>query len=878
MKIDLRKGVPGIRGRFISALFLSLLVAASSALAGDRRSDDESLFSAAVYEDNVSYLASDELEGRGTGQEGIDKAAEYIADYFKACGVRPAGDDGTYFQHFTLQLSNRVGDKTSLKIGTKGRSLRRPARLNEDFVPFPFSKSGSFKGDVVFVGYGIVSDEQDYDDYEDIDVTDKVLLMLRRAPQFDEFSTSDMAFRSKASRANARDAAAILIVNPTFDEEGDSLYEFDGANAGGFSGTSYGLPLLHIKRDVAERMLKAGGLPDLETLEDRIERKKGPASAALKGVSVQGRVDIEPVDSPVRNVAGLIPGTGPDADEIIVLGAHYDHLGIRRKGQDGFDPEKDISNGADDNASGTALIMTLANAYTRGEAPNRSLLLLLFTGEERGLLGSQYFVKHPTVDLDKCVAMLNFDMVGRLKKNKLEIGGMRTGRFEPMIRRLAKPYGFRIKDGGGGQGRSDHTSFYNADVPVLFFFTGLHKQYHQPEDDTPLLNIDGAISIARFAADCIDELDKEDAPPQFYADNRPGRLGNQEEDDEEDEEDDEDPQEDAAAAEEPRVVLGVEVEQTQDDGLRVMSVKEGSPAEAAQLMAGDVLVKFGQRNVESFEDLQTAIGEMAVGDQTTVVVRRGSQTVKLAVSFEEEEQGEGPDQKLGALLKAYAEWIGHRESLMGSPGTTSFEETEDAFIIVMKDMPADHIAKIDDDIAALFKRFPAGERELSASSRLTSHDNGEVSGEVTVKLAKLKSRLKDEKHEKIARAHAAPAKKSFKAGKKSAHAHGESSSDDVTAMTMPPVRLGIMPSYGDADGEGFEITGVVEGGPAAKAGMKDDDRIFKIGDKKVSDVYTYMEALRECKAGQTIPVTVIRDGKKLVLKVKAEGPKVKEAA
>ncbi|MCA9283449.1 MAG: M20/M25/M40 family metallo-hydrolase, partial [Phycisphaerales bacterium] len=218
-----------------------------------------------------------------------------------------------------------------------------------------------------------------------------------------------------------------------------------------------GLPIMHVTPAFANRMLAAGGLQDIKTLQDRIERTQAPASAPLEGVSARGRVEIEPVYSDVRNVVGMIPGTGPQKDEIIVLGAHYDHLGIRNKDKADFDPTKDISNGADDNASGTAMLMQFAKAYTQGDAPNRTLVLVAFTGEELGLLGSAHFAKEPTVDLDKCIAMLNFDMVGRLKDDMLEVGGMRTGGFEAIIDDLAQPYGFDIRDGGGGRGPSDHT-------------------------------------------------------------------------------------------------------------------------------------------------------------------------------------------------------------------------------------------------------------------------------------------------------------------------------------------------------------------------------------------------------------------------------------
>ncbi len=741
--------------------------------AGDRRSDDAALFSSERYLANVSYLASDELEGRGTGQEGIDMAADFIAEHFKRLGVEPAGDEGTYFQNFTLNIGRRIGGSTRLAVGTHGRRFRRPLKLHDDFVPFPFSGSGRFEGELVFAGYGIANQDLDYDDYDGLDVADKIVLIIRRAPKFAEFGLRDMAFRSKASRARAEDAAAILIVNPPGDEDGDSLYDFEGdAGAFGFSGGSYSVPMFHVRRAVAERLLDAGGLGNLEDVVRRIEETRQPASAPLEGVTVKGRASIEPVERPVRNVVGLIPGDGPQAEEIIALGAHYDHLGIRKKGQDGFNAEKDISNGADDNASGTALIMTLAEAYVRGERPNRSLLFLLFTGEEIGLLGSEHFVHHPTIDLQRVVAMLNFDMVGRLRNDRLEIGGMRTGGFEAMVKALAASHGLNVKDGGGGRGPSDHTSFYNADIPVMFFFTGLHKQYHQPDDDTPLLNVDGAIRVARFAADVVDEIDAAAEMPTFNQDRRPPRMGRQDDD----------------------------------------------------------------------ADDQTSIAE----DKVAAAHDRAKPSSLL----------DGPSD----LITAYAEWIKRREAVFGRQVVITTKKIGSTFEVKMVGVGEELVGQISDEVLASLRRLRAGDPAAGLDCSLSmDFDSGDAVG--------LTIRIESSSGAEPAKAHAS----------KPADPHGDAP-DDVTATPMPSVRLGIMPTYGESEGEGYEISGVVEDGPAARAGMKDEDRIYKIGDKLVTDVYSYMDALRPYKAGDRVKVTVIRAGRKLALTIKTAAQKSKEAA
>lgn len=823
-----------------------LLLAGHSALASEgKRSRESSLFSASEYHQWLSYLASDKLEGRGTGQEGIDKAAEYIASQFERLGVKPAGDDNSYFQNFTLPLKQKIGPGTRLAIGIDGRRVRRPVRLNEGFRPFPFSESGTFKGDVVFAGYGIVNEDEDYDDYANIDVADKVVLIFRRSPKFGDFSIRDMAFRSKAALAIEEGAAALLVVNPVGDEAGDRLYDFGGNNQGVFrmAPSSYGIPMLHLRQEVANRMVKAAGLSDLATLQEQIEDSKQPASQLLKGVSVRASINIDKKESPVRNVVGLIPGNGSQSDEFIVLGAHYDHHGIRKKGRDDFDPEKDIYNGADDNASGTAVLFSLAKAYTQGPPPNRSILLIAFTAEEIGLHGSRYFTNHPTVDLDKCIAMLNFDMVGRLQKDRLQIGGMRTGGFEEMVHRLAESHGLNIKDGGGGRGPSDHTWFYNSDIPVMFFHTGLHSQYSKPGDDTGLVNVKGAIRIAKLAADCVDEIDGMDEAPEFVEDTSRLVLMRSDRDDKE--------EEDKPLAGPPRPVrLGV-MPNMDDDGLGVLVavVMEGSAASRAGMKNEDRILKIGKTRIETLQDVRDALAKFKNGDETTIRVRRRRKTLELDVKFG------APTPSAVAKAPAPEERV--RLGVM-----PAMDDEEDGVLVaeVTDGTPAARagIKKSDRIVRIGQSKIATVEDATAALGRFKMGDRTTVEVERGSKRVKLKVRFGSPPR-RTARAH-------------------EDSDDDVSAVTSPPVTLRIMPTYGESDGEGYEIAGVIEGGAADKAGMRDTDRIYKIGDKVIRNIEDYMRALRPYKPGDIVTVVVIRGDSKVELKIKAEGPRSKEAS
>ncbi|MCB9851988.1 MAG: M20/M25/M40 family metallo-hydrolase [Phycisphaerales bacterium] len=883
-----------------------VLTAQPFAAAAERHSTNDSLYSAEQYLGWIDFLASDELEGRGTGEEGIDKAAEYVASIWESFGLQPAGDDNTFYQNFQLALSSRLGNATRLAVGTKGRLTRKPAILNDDYVPLPFSADGSFAGDVVFAGYGISDGDNGYDDYAGIDVKDKVVLILRRGPDFDNFGMQHVSFRAKSLLAKELGAVALLIVN----KDGDShLYDFQRGGRGG----DHGIPMVHVTPDFATRMLSAGGLQDIQTLQDRIETNKAPASAPLDGVSVRGHVEIEPVYSDVRNVVGMIPGTGPQKDEMIVLGAHYDHLGVRNKGKADFNPEKDISNGADDNASGTAMLMQMAKTYTRGEAPNRTIVLVAFTGEELGLLGSEHFAKDPTVDLDKCITMLNFDMVGRLKNEMLEVGGMRTGGFEELVRDLAKPYGFDIRDGGGGRGPSDHTNFYLRDIPVLFFFTGLHKQYHRPEDDTPLINADGAMQIARFGSDVIDAIDGNPTPPKFAKDSRRANIGRQKEGDDK-------PKPDAPLAgprntpsDEP-VRLGVMPTPTEDgEGLLIDSVSDGSPAGNAGMRPGDRIIRIGTTRIQSIEDAMSALSGLKRGDKTDVQVVRSGQRVTLHVQFGDAPTA-APHVAENPPTKAAAEHA-HQHASVEDASHAVCERIE-AFARDNSTLRIRSLAhsRSNDGVelritfsgdprsAAELDRVSAAIEEVlkSAMGSTATHAEYQIQCEapgydksgfamtITVRIPRRGSAAPAGPHiganpnphapQAGAATHGSPHERDRANRNPHGDAHRNEPADDVENNTMPPVRLGIMPTYGESEGEGFEIAGVVEGGAAEKGGMKDKDRILSIGGHDVSDVYTYMDALRKCKPGEKIKIFVLRDGKRVELTIVTAPPKVPDDA
>jgi hypothetical protein len=578
-------------------------------------------FDAGLYARHVNYLASEECEGRGPGSAGIEKAAGYIAEQFASVGLAPAGDEGTYFQEFQVTLGKKATDKTALKLLPEGPDFT----AHEDFVPLPFSTAGDFEGPVAFVGYGITADEFDYDDYGDFGVKGKVLLMLRFEPEarndtdFDgPDKHSDYAlFSTKAKLARKKGAAGILVVNPqSDDDQADTLY----AVTGGGGMMDFHIPMLHVKRSVAERILQAGGLPSLSELQRKLDKDREPQTQDLPGVRIAGDSGLVKKSVPTRNIVGVLPGSGDLADEYVVIGAHYDHLGrttlqfpsAKRKA----DPDATYTHyGADDNASGTAGVLELARALSNGApGPRRSILFISFSGEEMGLLGSEHYVSHPTVPVDKMVAMLNLDMIGRMKEDKLTVSGVKTsGVFEELLPRMAEERGFRLSTTASGFGASDQTSFYTKRMPVLHFFTGLHKDYHRPSDTADKIDAAGAVRVLELVADLADTIARAPERPDYQKVKMESRG--------------------ERAALKVRMGIMPGFGEDDEDGMAVTGVIEDGPADHAGMKDGDRIISIGETPVNNIYDYMDALSEFEPGQDVVVRIMRDGQRISLQVKL-----------------------------------------------------------------------------------------------------------------------------------------------------------------------------------------------------------------------------------------------------
>ncbi|WP_240906916.1 M28 family peptidase [Paludisphaera rhizosphaerae] len=586
---------------------------------------------------DVSFFAADDQEGRAPGTKGIEASAEYIARQFQELGLKPApGADG-YFQKFTITGQPRLGEPNEmLAKGPDGGEIKGESRT--DFSALAIGSSGSVNGaPIVFAGYGITADQPQknlsYDDYAGLDVTGKVVLVIRREPQqndenspFDGKKTTSFAtFQHKATNAFQHGAAMLLVVNDLagLGAERDALLNLGSAGPDSMSR----LPVVHVTREFADRILKAAGEPSLATFESDIDTDLKPRSRELKGVSLTSRITIDRPSIETKNVVGVLEGAGPKANETIVVGGHYDHLGRGglMSGSLAFF-SSDIHNGADDNASGTSMVLELARRLSaRRDPPPRRIVFMTFSGEERGLLGSEYYVAHPLFPLDSTVLMFNFDMVGRMDgKNELTMIGTGTAPgFSDLVDALAKGTGMTIKKVAGmtdGFGGSDHQPFFGKDIPVLFAFTGIHSDYHRPTDDWQKINYAGMAKIADYAELILLDLVRRQERPEFVrmAAGRHGATSSV-----------------GSASGGMNVTLGVMPDYADEakQGMKLSDVREGGPAAKAGIKGGDVIVGIGGKPIATIYDYMESLGRYKPGEKVDVLVKRDGKELKLPVEL-----------------------------------------------------------------------------------------------------------------------------------------------------------------------------------------------------------------------------------------------------
>jgi hypothetical protein len=563
--------------------------------------------------DQVKILSAPEMAGRASGTPGIDRAAAHIARTFQRAGLRPGGDSGGFLQRFSVPTGIRLGAPNTLVVlGPTPRALA----LNGDFVPLATSTDGNGEGDLAFVGYGITAPDLGYDDYAGLDVRDKIVLAVTREPRSDDpaspFRRPEAYHYAERSHKviNAREHGARAILLVPHPAAGDALPSLRGVSQ------PLGIMAAAITRLAADSLLGGTGAR-LADLARGIDQALAPRSFLVAGVRLRLAVTLLRDRGITANVIGIVPGTDPRLrDDAIVIGAHYDHLGRGGEGSLAPDEIGALHPGADDNASGTAVIMGLARAFTAGGGVSRTLVFVGFAGEEMGLLGSAHYVRHPAFPLDRTILMLNLDMVGRLREGKLYVGGVDSGSgLRKLVADAVRGLSLSPDLRGDPYAPSDHTSFYAAGRPVLFLFTGAHADYHRPSDTWDKVNAEGVATVATLAARLIDALAASPTAPVY------ARI--------------------AAPSTERRRGYGAffgvvpEFGDAPEPGVRVSGVRAGSPAEKAGVVAGDRVVKFAGVEVKTLEDLTFALRGRRSGDRVSVVVVRDGRERQLEATLEE---------------------------------------------------------------------------------------------------------------------------------------------------------------------------------------------------------------------------------------------------
>lgn len=608
-------------GITIAAVFAAsvfFLYSLSGAITVEKLSSDwTNSLSVQRYFRHVYYLASDALKGRGNGTPELQTASEYIANQFRMFGLKPAGDKDTYFQDFQI-TTLEYGNNSDLELD--GEKLQ----IDEDYEPLSFSESDKVQGPVVFAGYGITAPSLQWDDYQGLNVTGKIVLVFRHEPQEldpkSRFDGTDMTthstFMNKAINARQHGAIGILFITDPNNHPDDTDAMTPQIREAGSDDA--GIVAMRMTRARASRLFEKIG-KNVSEVQKQMDSLLKPQSFDL---AAKGRLvaDLPRVHKSIHNVIAAIPGSDPGLrNEWVVIGAHYDHLGLGDEHSLDPNPIGKIHHGADDNASGTAGVLELARlASMHPHAFKRSLLFMTFAGEELGLLGSSYFVNHPTVPLGSITSMINMDMIGRVRNQKLSVLGVGTSPdFKSWIQEFDKTVGLEISYSSGGHDGSDHISFNAKHIPIMFFFSNLHGEYHRPTDTSDKINSQGAIQVLTLVAKSVERLAKSPERPIYteVRDQQPSSAS-------------------ASSGSGYKVYFGsVPNFGSEVKGVLFDDVHADSPAGKAGLKGGDILVEFGGKSIQNLEDFTFALNTSKVGDVVSVVVQRNGQPLKVNVTL-----------------------------------------------------------------------------------------------------------------------------------------------------------------------------------------------------------------------------------------------------
>ena len=586
---------------------ISIFFLIGSVLVQNKRSKADSEITENEIMSHIQYLSHENRGGRYPGSRGSKDVISYMTKQFKSYGVQP-GIGNSFIQPFEFKTGLKFEDSNYVRFN--GRLLVPEL----DYNPLSFSSNGEYLGEAIFAGYGfqINSTDLKWDDYESIDVNGKWVVIMRHSPEREKQNSlfaEHSSLHKKMIIAKDQGAIGIIFISQIEDEKLFPLQYLNGYK-------NSGIATIHLSNTNADNLLKGTGW-DRRKIQSYMNKNLKSLSFPLPQVKIKAKINLSDVNSRAANIIGLIKsGNRKFRDEYIVIGAHFDHVGSGGPSSGSRAPEKkQIHPGADDNASGTAGLMELAQKLSSQKGRlKRSVLLIAFDAEEKGLLGSNYFIKNPTVDLEKIKLMINMDMIGRMKDSSFTVGGVGTSPvFNKLLDSLSFEKPFKLIKSDPGYGPSDHAPFYSKSIPVLFFFSGFHNEYHTPEDTWKLINLKGEKKILDFIYNVVFSLSRSEKPPVFTeAGPKNGKMKTS-----------------------LKVTLGVIPDYYSSViGLKIDQVlNNDSPASRAGFLKGDIIKAVNSGEVNSIYDYIEGLEGIKPGMEIPIEVERDGERIILKTLF-----------------------------------------------------------------------------------------------------------------------------------------------------------------------------------------------------------------------------------------------------